>query len=165
MTMDSANTDAIESIRSGPGAPGSYRLPRLEHARVEDAMRPGVISVTADTPLREVARALSIRHIHCLVVTNLPGDGAPARWGLISSFDLVLATVEGAAGSFEGRTAAELASATPPTVSSAEDLDRAAQLMVKHGAEHLIVVGADDRRPVGVLSTLDIAGVMAWGEA
>jgi CBS domain-containing protein len=44
-----------------------------------------------------------------------------------------------------------------------EPLVRAAQLMVEHQLTHLIVVS--EARPVGVVSTLDVAGCMAWGEA
>jgi CBS domain-containing protein len=113
--MSSTDAGPIESTPSRLHAVGSFRLPCLAHARVDDAMRPGVISVAPDTPLRELARVLSTRHIHCLVVTNPSGENAAPRWGLISSFDLVLATLNDAADSFENRTASELGSATPPT--------------------------------------------------
>jgi CBS domain-containing protein len=141
--------------------PGSYRLPRVAHARVDDAMHPGVISCTTETPLRDVARILATRHIHCLVVMNAADRGTQPSWGVISGLDLVGA----AAGGLEERTAGQVAATEPVTVSTAESLERAAQLMLEHQVEHLIVVGAEDGRPVGVLSTLDIAGVLAWGEA
>jgi CBS domain-containing protein len=163
--MNPTGPATTESASAGSPSGGSFRLPRLEHARVEDAMRPGVISVPSETPLREVARMLSTRHIHCLVVTESADLDAATTWGLISSFDLVLATIEGGAESFEQRAAGELAGATPPVVIGSDSLDRAVQLMVRHGAEHLLVAGAEDRRPVGLLSTLDIAGVLGWGEA
>jgi CBS domain-containing protein len=35
--------------------------------------------------------------------------------------------------------------------------------MTEHDVSHLIVVS--DGRPVGVISTLDIAGTLAWGRA
>lgn len=37
--------------------------------------------------------------------------------------------------------------------------------MLAHGASHLVVVDPRAERPVGILSTLDIAGALAWGEA
>ncbi|HLI31791.1 MAG TPA: CBS domain-containing protein [Solirubrobacteraceae bacterium] len=144
--------------------PGSFRLPHLAHARVEDAMHPGVISVPPETPLRDLARMLATRHIHCIVVAG-PKAGALDDWGLISALDLVRVAMSGEGIPFEDRTAGEVAVRNPPTVSSAEQLELAAQLMAEHGAEHLIVVGAEHGRPVGLLSTLDICGVMAWGEA
>jgi hypothetical protein len=36
--------------------------------------------------------------------------------------------------------------------------------MAEHDVAHLIVVAPQTDKPVGVLSTLDIAGVLAWGE-
>jgi CBS domain-containing protein len=46
------------------------------------------------------------------------------------------------------------------TVSPQETLDRAAQLMLEHSTDHLVVVDPLELRPVGVLSTLDIAAVV-----
>jgi CBS domain-containing protein len=43
-------------------------------------------------------------------------------------------------------------------------LREAAQLMLRHGVGHLVVIHPETLRPIGVLSTLDIAGVLAWGE-
>jgi CBS domain-containing protein len=42
-------------------------------------------------------------------------------------------------------------------VSPRESLLRAAQLMTEHATAHLIVVDPESGRPVGVLSTLDVA--------
>jgi CBS domain-containing protein len=142
-------------------AASGFRLPRLTHAQVGDAMRPGVISCSPETPLREVARIMSTRHIHCVVVTRRAQHDEPPAWSMISSLDLVAA----ASGGFEERTAGEAAATEPVTVSSEAPLDRAAQLMIDRKIEHLLVVGSHDGRPAGVLSTLDIAGAMAWGEA
>ena len=60
------------------------------------------------------------------------------------------------------------ACATPGTaataalmVSPGESLQRAAQLMTEHGTAHLVVVEPASGRPVGVLSTLDVAAALA----
>jgi CBS domain-containing protein len=37
------------------------------------------------------------------------------------------------------------------------------KLMREHGVSHLMVVDSARGVPVGVLSTLDVAGVVAWG--
>ncbi len=141
---------------------GSFRAPRLEHARVEDAMHPGVVSCLPETPLRDVARILATRHIHCLVVTGGGEPGTQATWGVISGLDIAGAAAE---AGFEERTAGEIAATEPVRVKLDDPLARAAQLMIEHQVHHLVVVGADGARPVGVLSTLDVAGVIAWGEA
>ena len=41
----------------------------------------------------------------------------------------------------------------------------AARRMVDHGTTHAIVVGGESERPLGMVSSLDIAGVVAWGRA
>ena len=51
------------------------------------------------------------------------------------------------------------------TVAPDEALERAAQMMLEHRATHLVVVDPETDRPLGVLSTLDVAGVLAWGRA
>jgi CBS domain-containing protein len=51
------------------------------------------------------------------------------------------------------------------TVAPGERLDAAAQLMQQHDVSHLMVVDRAGDVPIGVLSTLDIAGIVAWGRA
>jgi CBS domain-containing protein len=45
------------------------------------------------------------------------------------------------------------------SISSAESLQRAAQLMTEHATTHLVVVDREGR-PQGILSTLDIASAL-----
>jgi CBS domain-containing protein len=135
-------------------------VPRLDHVRVGDAMHAGVVTCTADTPLRDVARMMVEHHIHCVAVDNLEGTGIPT-WGIVSDLDLVGAA---AAGSIDGRTAGDLAATEALCISDDAVLDRAVQLMREHQVAHLVVVGAASGRPVGVLSTLDVAGLLAWQE-
>lgn len=139
---------------------GSFRLPRPSHARVEDAMHPGVVTCSPDTPVRDVARIMATRHIHCVVVASPIERGAPTSWGVISALDLVGGYLERG----EELCAADVAASEPVRVSTETPLERAAQLMVEHGIDHLIVADAHDGHPSGVLSTLDVAGVFAWGE-
>ncbi len=136
--------------------------PRAGQAHVGHVMHPGVISCSPDTPLSEVAAVISTRRIHCLVVTSVTGPGEQPTWGVISGLDLVGAA---AGGGLDQRTAGELAATEPLTVSIDEPLERAAQLMMEHQVEHLLVIGAEDVGPVGVLSTLDIAGALAADDA
>jgi CBS domain-containing protein len=49
------------------------------------------------------------------------------------------------------------------TVEPTLALSEAARLMDERGTAHLVVV--DDGRPIGVVSSLDVAGVVAWGRA
>ena len=136
---------------------GSYLTPRFEDARVYDAMRKGIFSCDPDTSLRDVARMMATHHIHSVVVTNPHGDAA---WGLVTDIDLARA----AGSDLNDRVAGETAASQLVTVSSDDTLAHAAQLMAEYETAHLVVVHAVTGKPASVLSTLDIAGVLAWGE-
>jgi CBS domain-containing protein len=134
--------------------------PRLDHVRVSDAMHAGVVTCAADTPVRDVARMMVEHHIHCVAIHDIERTGIPT-WGIVSDLDVVGAA---AAGSIDGGTAGELAASEALSISDDDVLDRAVQLMSEHQVAHLVVVGAASGRPVGVLSTLDVAGLLAWHE-
>jgi CBS domain-containing protein len=141
---------------------GSYLTPSLEAATVSDAMRVGVISCEPDAPVTAVARIMGTHHIHAVIVEGIHRDavhGEQLRWGVVSDTDLLRAAREGV----EGLTAGEIAATEPVTVEPSLALTEAMRLMDEHDTTHLIV--ADGGRPIGILSTLDVAGVLAWGRA
>ena len=142
-------------------APGSYLMPRYEHATVGDVMRHGVITCSADTTLRTVARMMSSYHVHAIVVTEDDGEGGLTPWGLVSDFDVLRAAHKDA----EDLTAGQVSRSPAVMVSPSDSLEHAAELMREHGTGHLVVISSSDARPVGVVSTLDVAGALAWGEA
>jgi CBS domain-containing protein len=135
--------------------------PRLEHVRVADAMAAGAVTCAADAPLRDVAWLMVEHHSRCVAVPASEGTGTPA-WRLVSDLDLVGAA---AAGCLEALTAGELATGAQVCISDDDQLDRAAKLMSEHRVAHLVVVGAASGRPVGILSALDVAAVLAWRES
>jgi CBS domain-containing protein len=98
--------------------------------------------------------------VHTILVTahgeeELPGGGL---WGIVSDTDLLHAAEAGDIDELPARTIA----ATPVlTVASSDELAHAAQLMVDHELSHLIVIERRSERPIGVLSTLDIARALA----
>ncbi len=141
---------------------GSYLAPSLENALVSDAMRPEILTCPPDAPLRTVARMMAAEHVHCTVVSDggERGRGA-ASWGVVSDMDLMRAAGE----DIDERTASSAAVSEFLSVASNERLERAVQLMVEHDVTHLVVVDPTSDRAVGVLSTLDVAGVLAWGQA
>jgi CBS domain-containing protein len=142
--------------------PGSYVLPAFERATVADVMRPGVMSCAPDAPLVTVAQTMATHHVHAVVVAGVTKDAAGGDhliWGLVSDMDIVRAAesgIEGHAASDAART--ELVSVDPST-----SLAEAARLMQAHRSSHVIVTR--EGHPVGVLSSLDIAGALAWGRA
>ncbi len=140
-------------------AEGSYLVPRFEHARVADAMRHGILSCAPDASLRSVARTMALRHVHTIVLTD-PDDGRVR--GILSARELLTALLDRPGAE---PTAADVAEPGVETISSEETLANAAALMRRRGVGHLVVVDAHSAGPVGMLSALDIAGILAWGEA
>ena len=132
---------------------GSYRSPSFEHALVSDAMRHGVIAIVPDAPLRDVARVMASNHVHSVVVTG--GGDAPV--GVVTERELL------AAAGREEETAVSLAK-DPITVAADDSLEQATRLMLDHGVTHVLVIDVGGR-PQGVLSALDVAGVIAWNQA
>jgi CBS domain-containing protein len=128
--------------------------PMFDGKRVAAAMTTGVISCEPQTPLADVAGIMAERHVHAVYVFD---DEAGDLWGVVSDLDLVAA----ARGDLEHLTARD-ASVTPLiSVETQDSLDRAAQLLAENGVSHLAVIDPSTRRPVGVLSTLDLAQVIA----
>jgi CBS domain-containing protein len=141
---------------------GSYLSPSFETASVADVMHLGVMSCPPNAPLVTVAQTMATHHVHSVVVGGIGTDavhGDHLVWGLISDMDLVRAAEIG----IEGRTAEEIARREAITVDPSTSLATAARLMDVHGTSHLIV--ASGGAPIGVVSSLDIAGALAWGRA
>ena len=118
---------------------------------VADAMHHGIATCPPSAGLREVAELLAEHAVHCAVVAEPPDDdGAMTLWGIVSDVDLMRGL-----GSPVSLTAGNLAVLDIVTVTPGDDLREADQLMGEYDVAHLIVMV--DGRPVGVLSTLDVA--------
>ena len=103
-----------------------------------------------------VARMMATYRIHSVLITDMEGH---RPWGIVS--DLELATNAGA--DLEKMTARDVASTDVVTVAADDRLSVATRLMAEHRASHLVVIQPHSGHPVGVVSTLDVAGVIAWG--
>jgi CBS domain-containing protein len=130
----------------------------LETAQVEDVMHEGVVTCSLYAPMTEVARTMAANRIHCVVVWNEPARNERAElWGVVSDLDLVkIAATEQLSAQTAGASAATPALMIAPE----ETLHRAAQLMAEHEVTHLVVVDPETGKPVGVVSTLDLAFVL-----
>jgi CBS domain-containing protein len=131
-------------------------------ASVEDAMSHGVIHCAPETPLRTVARMMATHNVHAIYVFDY-GDEADVNvelWGIVSDLDVAAA----ACGELDGRTARGAAVTPLQTVKSDQPLSDAAELMSLKGLTHLAVIDPASRRPVGVVSTLDVARAVAAGQ-
>jgi CBS domain-containing protein len=134
---------------------GSCLPPSFEHARVADAMRTGVITCPPDTSMKVVAKIMATNHVHAVVVSGLAA-GAP--WGVVTDQDLLAV-----APNVADRLAGSCATAEPIMVKPSDRLDAAVELMRGRGVAHLLVGDPESDHPVGVLSSLDVAGIVAWG--
>ena len=113
----------------------------------------------ADVDLASAARLMVQERIHVLAVLGPqeePGADPPIV-GVLSDLDLVGALgVPGGAA----RTAGEVAGPPAESIPADATLDVAANDMRTARTHHLIVVASNSGRPVGVVSTLDIAQVL-----
>ena len=136
------------------------RLPApFAQATAGDAMTRGVISCPPETPLRLVARMMSTFSVHAVFVFEHQDedDEVQRLWAVVSDLDLVAASRL----DLDTLTAGQTAVTPLVTVRTDRPLSDAAELMAQHGIAHLAVVEPDTRRPVGVVSTLDIARAIA----
>lgn len=136
------------------------QLDGIAALRVAEAMHPGVLTCPPRTALTAVARMMSTYRVHCVVVFSEGDDDVGERglWGIVSDLDLASAV---AAGELETREAGGTAATPIVTIGPDESLRRAAQLMAEYQTAHLVVTEPDRDRPVGILSTLDLARLVA----
>ena len=134
---------------------GDYIRPAFRNATVADVMTPGIITCAPETPLDTVAELMATHRVHAVAVGGIAANHLV--WGVIDSLDLVRALRDP-----EAHPAAESISRQPAlAIEPAASLGEAVRLMDERGVSHLVVV--DRERPVGVVSTLDVAGAAAWG--
>jgi CBS domain-containing protein len=141
-------------------APPSSHISRT--IAVSDLMHSGVINCPPETPFREVASLMAENTAHCVVVDGLargPHHSGHLVWGTVSDVELMRAV---ASGRLDG-AAGEAATGELVTISPDESMERAAQIMGEQDCSHLIVVAPDSGKPLGVISSLDIARGVAWG--
>jgi CBS domain-containing protein len=118
-------------------------------------MSHGVISCSPETPLRMVARTMATFGVHAIFVfEHAPEDDeAPELWAVVSDLDLVAA----AQLDLDSLTAGATAVTPLVSVSADSPIDEAGSLMAEYGIAHLAVTDPASGRPIGVISTLDIA--------
>lgn len=140
------------AVRTRTGAEALHRV------SAGQAMHRGVLSVPLDTPLTKVAQMMARYRMHSVVALEEHGEFQTRFWGIVPAAELVrIATTQ----DLEDRTAGGCATADVATVEPTDTVYDAARLMNELGVEHVIVVDPVSNRPVGVISTLDVAQVLA----
>jgi CBS domain-containing protein len=134
----------------------------LSRPTVADAMHEGVVYCEPDATLTDAARTMAANRVHCVAVhataTGRPDE--PRVWGIISDLDLIQAGIHTDGDRPAGTIARTPVISVRPTVA----LSEAGEAMLANNASHVVVVDPDAQRPVGILSTLDIAGALARGD-
>lgn len=113
-----------------------------------------VVTVSPSCSIEDAAALLARNRVGVLPVVDAKGR----LIGVVSKTDLVwLRALEGARDGAAGAecTVEALYTPAPITVEAAEPLDGVARRMRDHHIHHVIVVDAQ-RRPVGVIGTLDV---------
>jgi CBS domain-containing protein len=141
---------------------GSYLTPNFKHARVADAMHPRVLTCEPDTMLVTVAQRMASEHVHAIVVMRetigTEGEIASLPWAVVTDHDILRS-----APLIAELTAGDVATGEVLLAQPDARLTDVADRMLEHGTSHVVVVEPRTGRPVGVLSTLDIAGILGWG--
>jgi CBS domain-containing protein len=96
--------------------------------------------------------------VHAIFVHTRSGESPDEEsWGVVTDADVLVAALGGVMDS----PAACIARTPVLAVRTTEPLERAVQLMNEHEVAHLVVVEGHSGRPIGVVSTLDIARTVA----
>ncbi len=123
-------------------------------------MHPGVISCASQTPLGQVAKLMVDHNVHAVFVDGLaPGrlTHEPVVQAFLTDRDLMRAAGNGHLDAEAG----ESITSQMVAIGVDEGLVHAAAVMAREGCSHLVVLSADKRESLGVLSSMDIAAVLA----
>lgn len=130
---------------------------------VGEVMRAGVVNSPPQASLEDLAAQMASHRVHCVVVEGLARGREGQEelvWGIVSDLDLIKALAAGR----QTVSAGEIAATEIITVEDSESVEQAVQLMAEHECTHLLVVSPGQGRPVGVISSLDIAGALGAGD-
>ena len=132
----------------------------LEKTTVQHVMHRGVVSCPLETPLRTVAQMMSAHGVHCVVGIGAAAEDDTTLWGVVSDRDVLAAAADGEVDNLDAGSCVETDLVTvAPEVSVRE----AARIMHLRGLSHLVVVRPGTDKPLGVVSTLDVARVAGGG--
>jgi CBS domain-containing protein len=135
----------------------SATSPALSKLLARDVMHAPILGCAPAAPLSGVAALMSEHQVHCVVVDGVTADagGEHLVWGVISDLDIVRAALAGDPAA----TAADVATTEAVAVEVDDGLTDVCAALVEHGISHVVV--AERGRPAGVISALDVAGVVA----
>ncbi len=133
-----------------------------QNLNVKDVMTRGVITMSLNTSVKDIAKIIVESHVQSVCVTDEFGEivGIVSKMDVIKAFNRDLNKV----------TAEEIMSDKVVTISGEDYVGKAVDVMVKRKIHRIIIVLEEDRkdsvlslpkRPVGILSVTDIIKLMA----
>lgn len=131
----------------------------LGDTRVGDVMHPSVVTCAPDAAVWMVAHCMAEHRVHCVAVAGVTNSGPHSRhygWGLVSDMEIVHAGNRDALM----EPASSIAASAPGAVNEDDAVIGAARLMADDGTSHVVVVGPTGL-PCGMISTLDVARILA----
>jgi CBS domain-containing protein len=134
-----------------------HAVPTFGHARVADVMRAGLITCQPETTLHGAAQAMAANHVHALVLLDPGAEDPPGSWRVVYDVDVLKLAADG-----DDSSRAIDASCEPVTIGADATAKDAAALMHERATRHIIVLD-EEGRPVGMVSSLDLAATLAWG--
>lgn len=131
--------------------------------KVKDLMNKSVISCKEETPIQEVAKLLTEKGVHALVVLDENGFAK----GIISQTDLInIESFEEYWNYWKGLSAKHIMSREIVSCDPETDIDEARRIIAGKKVHRIIVTEKINgkEKPIGVLSMTDIVRYMAEGE-
>jgi CBS domain-containing protein len=125
--------------------------------RTKDIMTSPVVTVTPDTPLKDVAALLVERGINAVPVV----DSGNRLCGILSEADLLTLEIATSEAS-QPHTAREVMTHSVYTLTKDTDAAAAARMMLRHGLKSVPVVSGD--RLVGIVARRDLLRLVARGD-
>ena len=131
---------------------------KISEKLIRDVMTRGVVTVSPDTPVKEIAERMANQHLSGVAVISAQGDAL----GFISGIDMIKVLRK---PDLKRLTAEDIMSSCLIAIAPDATLGKAAKIMDLGNIHRLLIlsekgVGAS-QRPVGILSTSDIVQEVA----
>jgi predicted transcriptional regulator len=129
---------------------------------VSELMTPDPLVIPHEISAKDAARLLEFYRVSGAPVVDRDGDVI----GVVTQSNLTHALTSGSLlEAWPGLTVMDMMSRPAITVRGGVPADTAARLMEAHHVHRLIVVGADERTPIGVVSQSDLVRALAgWDD-
>ena len=135
---------------------------QVPHPTVSELMTADPLVLPSDLAARDAARLLEFYRVSGAPVVDDDGDVV----GVVSQSNLVHAFTTGSLlEALPGLSVRDLMSRPAITVRGGATAEEAVRLMEAHHVHRLIVVGADEHTPIGILSQSDLVRALAgWDD-